>query len=169
MLDMRYLGPIEYPWAFGALHTALNVIQAKPEVHDNLFGPTILSLPTTICWSRSAFKALGNPSSALDLGGYLLDMVFTIGSMQDPSNVPLWHVTVRLQCRRHMKQIILLSTCPGCPCKFWRAVLDLVCTRGYEKLTLLGLGSCHHHWVGGPTSALYCQRSLCPPNAGFEL
>jgi hypothetical protein len=74
---------------FGALHTPLNIIRAKPEVCDNLLVATILSFLTPICWSRSALGALGNPSSALDLGGCLLDMAFTTESVQDPSNMPL--------------------------------------------------------------------------------
>jgi hypothetical protein len=75
---------------FAALHTALNVIGTKPEVYDNLLIATILSFLTSICWSRSAFGALGNlPSSTLDLGGCLLGMACTTGSMRDPSNVPL--------------------------------------------------------------------------------
>jgi hypothetical protein len=60
--DVRYLRLIEYPRAFGALHTALDVIGAKLEVHDNHFGPIILSFLSPVCWSRSAFGALGNPS-----------------------------------------------------------------------------------------------------------
>jgi hypothetical protein len=87
--DIRYLRPIEYPRAFGALHTALDVIGAKPEVRDNHFGPTILSFTSLVCWSRSAFGTLGNPSSALDIGGSLLGMAFTFRSVGDPHNVPL--------------------------------------------------------------------------------
>jgi hypothetical protein len=52
----------------------LDVIRAKLVVRDNLLVATILTFPTPICWSRSA---LGNPSSALDLGGCLLGMAFT--------------------------------------------------------------------------------------------
>ena len=74
---------------FGALHTVLNVIGAKPEIHDNFLVPTILNFPTSVYWSTSAFGALGNPSSALDLGGCLLGMAFIIGYIQDPSDVPL--------------------------------------------------------------------------------
>jgi hypothetical protein len=71
---------------FDAHHIACNVIGAKPKVHDNLFVATILIFPTTVCWSRSAFGALGNLSSALDIGACLLGMAFTIGSMRDPNN-----------------------------------------------------------------------------------
>jgi hypothetical protein len=88
-LDARYLRPIEYPLAFGALHTALDVIGAKPELRDNHLGPIILSFPSLVCWSSSAFGVLGNPSSALDIGGCLLGMAFTTRPMGDPCNVPL--------------------------------------------------------------------------------
>jgi hypothetical protein len=74
---------------FAALHTALDVIGAKLEVRDNLLVATIFSSPTPVCWSRNAFGALGNPSSALDVGSCLLGMAFTTGSVRDPSNVPL--------------------------------------------------------------------------------
>jgi hypothetical protein len=74
---------------FGALYTALDVIGAKPEVRDNHPGPTILSFPSLVYWSRSAFGALGNPSSALDIGASLLGIAFTTRSMGDPRNVPL--------------------------------------------------------------------------------
>jgi hypothetical protein len=74
--DLRYLRPIKYPWSFGGLYIVLNVIRAKPEVHDNLLVATILFLSITICCSRNAFGALGNPSSATDIGDYLLGMVF---------------------------------------------------------------------------------------------
>jgi hypothetical protein len=67
----------------------LDVIRAKPEIRDNLLGTTILSFPSPVCWSRSAFGALGNPSNVLDIGGCLLGMAFTIRSVGDPSNVPL--------------------------------------------------------------------------------
>jgi hypothetical protein len=67
----------------------LNVIEAKPEVHDNLFVATILSFPTLVCWNKSSFGTLGNPSSALDISGCLLGMAITTGFVQDPSNVPL--------------------------------------------------------------------------------
>jgi hypothetical protein len=87
--DIMYLRPIDNPWAFGALHIALDVIRAKPKVGDNLFVATILIFPTTICWNRSAFGTLGNLSSTLNISGCLLGMAFIIGSMQDPSNVPL--------------------------------------------------------------------------------
>jgi hypothetical protein len=65
----------------------LNVIGAKPEVRDNLLVATILSFPTPVYWSRSAFGALGNPSSALDLVGCLLGMAFTTAFVRDPSIV----------------------------------------------------------------------------------
>jgi hypothetical protein len=78
----KYLRPIDFPRTFDVLDTTLDVIGAKSEVGDNL-------LFATICWSRNAFGALGNPSSAFDIGGWQLDMAFTIGSKQDPSNVPL--------------------------------------------------------------------------------
>jgi hypothetical protein len=87
--DIRYLRPIEYPQAFGVLHTTLNVIGAEPKVRDNLLVATILSCPIPVCWNKSTFGALGNPSSALDLGGCLLGMAFTTGFVRDPSNVPL--------------------------------------------------------------------------------
>jgi hypothetical protein len=87
--DIRYLRPIEYSRAFGALHTTLDIIRAKPEVRDNHLGPTILSFLSTVCWSSSAFGALGNPSSALDIGAFLLGMAFTTRSVGDPRNVPL--------------------------------------------------------------------------------
>jgi hypothetical protein len=74
---------------FGALHTTLNVIGTRPEVRDNLLVATILSIPTPVCWSKSAFGVLGNPSNALDLGSCLLGMAFTTRSVRDPSNVPL--------------------------------------------------------------------------------
>jgi hypothetical protein len=67
----------------------LDVIGSKPEVHDNLLVATILSVPTIVCWSRSAFGALSNPNSALDIGGCLLGIAFIIGCMGDPNNVPL--------------------------------------------------------------------------------
>jgi hypothetical protein len=67
----------------------LNVIGAKPEVRDNLLVATILSFPTPVYWSRSAFGALGNPSNAVDIHGCLLGMAFTTRSIGDPSNVPL--------------------------------------------------------------------------------
>jgi hypothetical protein len=87
--DIRYLRPIEYPRAFGALHRTLDVIGAKPEVRDNHLGPTILSFPSPVCWSSSALGALGNPSSTLDIGASLLGMAFTIRFVGDPRNVPL--------------------------------------------------------------------------------
>jgi hypothetical protein len=88
--DIRYLRPIGYPWAFGALYTVLDVIEAKLEVCDNLFVATILSFPTTVYWSKNAFGALGNPSSAPDtLVTALLGMEFTTGFVRDPSNLPL--------------------------------------------------------------------------------
>jgi hypothetical protein len=87
--NVRYLRPIEYLRAFGALHTTLDVIGAKPEVRDNHLGPTILSFPSPVCWSRSAFGALGNLSSALDIGGSLLGMAFTTRFVGDPRNMPL--------------------------------------------------------------------------------
>jgi hypothetical protein len=86
---IRYLRPIDYLWAFGALYIAINVIRAKPEVHDNLLIASILNFPTTVCWSRNAFGAFGNLGSALDVCGYLLGIASTNGSIQDPSNVPL--------------------------------------------------------------------------------
>jgi hypothetical protein len=94
--DIRYLRPIDYSWVLGALYTTLDVIGSKPEIRDNFLVVSILSFPTPICWSKSVFGALGNPSNALDLGGCLLGMAFTIGYVRDPSNVRLWHVTVRL-------------------------------------------------------------------------
>jgi hypothetical protein len=81
--DIRYVKPINYPWALGALHTVLDVIRAKPKVLDNLPIATILFFPVMVCWSRNAFGILGNPSS-----GYLLDRAFTIEFEQNPSNVP---------------------------------------------------------------------------------
>jgi hypothetical protein len=87
---------MKYPWAFGALHTALVVIEEKPEFHGNLPIATILFFPTTICRSRSAFGALGNPSNAPNICGCLLGIAFTIRSVQDSNNVPLWHVTAGL-------------------------------------------------------------------------
>jgi hypothetical protein len=87
--DIRYLRPIKYPRAFGALHTALDVIGAKPKVRDNQLGSTILSFPFPVCWSNNALGAFGNPSSALDIGASLLGMAFTTRSVGDPRNVPL--------------------------------------------------------------------------------
>jgi hypothetical protein len=81
--------PFKYPWGFGAPHTTFNVIGAKPEVGDNLLIATIMSFPTTVCWSRSAFGAFGNPSSLPDVCTCLLGMEFAIGFVQNPSNVPL--------------------------------------------------------------------------------
>jgi hypothetical protein len=81
---------------FGALHTMLDVIAVKPEVRNNLLVATILSFPTPVCWNRNAFGALGDPSSALDIGGSLLGMTITTRSIGDLSNVPLCHVTTRL-------------------------------------------------------------------------
>jgi hypothetical protein len=80
-LDIGYLRPIEYPRAFGALHTALDVTGVKPEVRDNHLGPTILSFPSPVCWSSSALGALGNPSNALDISASLLGMAFTTRSV----------------------------------------------------------------------------------------
>jgi hypothetical protein len=74
---------------FGALHTALDVFEAKLEVCDNHLGPTILSFPSPVCWSRNALGAFGNPSSALNIGGSLLGMAFITRSVGDPRNVPL--------------------------------------------------------------------------------
>jgi hypothetical protein len=76
-------------WAFGALHTTFDVIGTKLEVRDNFLIATILQSPTTVCWRRTAFGALGNPSNVPDIGGCLLGMAFTIGFVQDPSNVSL--------------------------------------------------------------------------------
>jgi hypothetical protein len=67
----------------------LDVIGTKPEVLDNHLGLTILGFPSPVCWSRSAFGALGNPNNALDIGGSLLGMAFTTRSVEDPRNVPL--------------------------------------------------------------------------------
>jgi hypothetical protein len=67
----------------------LDVIGIEPEIHNDLPTATILSFSTIACWSKSAFRALGNPNNALDIGGCLLGMAFTIGSVQNPSNVPL--------------------------------------------------------------------------------
>jgi hypothetical protein len=102
----------------GALHIVLNVIKAKPKVCDNLPVATILVFPIIVCWSRSVFKACGNPSSAPDISGCLLDMAFIIWTMQNPSNVPLWHIIVKLQCRWDMRQFIFVITHYRCPCKF---------------------------------------------------
>jgi hypothetical protein len=73
----------------GALYTTPDVITAKPKVRGNLLIATILNFPTLVYWSRSAFGALGNLSNALDFDGCLLGMAFTIGFVQDPSNVPV--------------------------------------------------------------------------------
>jgi hypothetical protein len=70
--NIRYVRPIDYPWAFSALHTTLDVIGAKLEVRDDLLVATILSFSTTICWSRSAFGPFGNPSSTPDICRCLL-------------------------------------------------------------------------------------------------
>jgi hypothetical protein len=80
-LDIKYLRPIEYPWAFSALYIALDVIGAKPEVRDNQPVATILFLPITIYWSGGAFGDLSNLNSAPDICGCLLDMTFTIRSV----------------------------------------------------------------------------------------
>jgi hypothetical protein len=64
-LDIRYLRPIKYPWAFGALHIVLDVITAKLKFRDKIPIATILFFPTMVCWSRSAFRALGNPTMHL--------------------------------------------------------------------------------------------------------
>jgi hypothetical protein len=88
-IDIRYLRSIDYLWMIGALHKALNVIGAKPEVCDNLLVATTLSFSTPFCRSKSGFGILSNPSSVLDIGGCLLDMAFTIGFVRDLSNMPL--------------------------------------------------------------------------------
>jgi hypothetical protein len=51
---------------------------AKLEVRDNHLGPTILSISSLVCWSSSAFGALGNSNSALEVGGCLLGMAFIL-------------------------------------------------------------------------------------------
>jgi hypothetical protein len=56
--------------------------QGKLEVRNNFLIATILSFPTPIRWNRSAFGTLGNPSNALDIGGCLLGMAFTIGPIK---------------------------------------------------------------------------------------
>jgi hypothetical protein len=58
---------------------ALDVIEAKPKVCDNLPIATILFFPTMVYWDRSAFGALGNLSSVPNIGGCLLGMTFIIG------------------------------------------------------------------------------------------
>ena len=121
--NIRYLKPIEYLWALFALHTALDVIGAKPEVRDNHLGPTILNIPSSFCWSNSAFGALSNPSNALEVGGCMLGMKFITRSMGDPCNVPLWYEVPATDALAIFKWV----------------VMDRVCTWGYEKLTLLGL------------------------------
>jgi hypothetical protein len=80
---------MDYQRAFGTFHIVLDVIAAKPKVGDNLLVATILFFPTMVCWRKSAFGTFGNPSSALDIGGYLLDMAFTTELVRDSSNVPL--------------------------------------------------------------------------------
>jgi hypothetical protein len=88
--------PIEYPWASGAFYTALDVIGAKPKVRDNTLIAIILSFLTMVYWNRNAFGVLDNLSSAPNICGCLLGIAFTIRSVQDSNNVPLWHVTAGL-------------------------------------------------------------------------
>jgi hypothetical protein len=87
--DIRFMKPIEYPWASGAFYTALDVIGAKPKVRDNTLIAIILSFLTMVYWNRNAFGVLDNLSSAPNICGCLLGIAFTFGFVKNPSNVPL--------------------------------------------------------------------------------